>query len=114
MAYGKKPKPPLFFEYLSEAEARTKEFVLQHLDCFGIKMLKNELMTEIIPALMMQSNEDGVDADSLEQKLSINYMANTPSYTTVLSWFHFLDFNHSTRHKSYYIDGHEHPAQELH
>ena len=113
VANGKKPIPPLF-DFFPEAKAMVKEYALKKLDCFGVEMMRDELITSIIPGLLEQAHNDNVDPDSLHYNILLNYQAKKPSYSTVWRWVRYLGFNYSTRRKSYYLDGHEHPAQVTH
>ena len=49
---GKLPKPPLF-ETFPCLEVETKEYVVSHL-VFTVKMLRNELVTGMIPWLVQE------------------------------------------------------------
>mmetsp|Transcript_27620 Transcript_27620/g.59008 ORF Transcript_27620/g.59008 Transcript_27620/m.59008 type:complete len:743 (+) Transcript_27620:485-2713(+) len=109
---GKKPTPALF-ELFPQLEARVREFIMKHLDCFAVEMLRGELITVMIPKLMEEMNADG-DSESLGYKLLVNYTDKPPSYSSVLRWVHIMGFTHSTKRKSYMVDGHEHKAQRLH
>ena len=50
VANGLKPKPPIF-DLFPEAAVMTSEFIYSHLDHFTVEMLRNELITHIIPGL---------------------------------------------------------------
>ena len=63
---GKKPIPALF-ELFPQLEARVREFIMKHLDCFAVEMLRGELINVMIPKLMEEINVDG-DSESLGHK----------------------------------------------
>ena len=71
------------FELFPQLEARCREFVMNHLDCFSVEMLRSELITEMIPKLMDEAQADG-DSKSLGYKLLANYTDHPPSYSSVL------------------------------
>ena len=45
---GKPPKPPLF-ELFPSLEVETKGYIISHFDFFTVEMLRNELVTVMIP-----------------------------------------------------------------
>ena len=47
VANVKKPFPPLF-DFFPEAKAMVKEYALKQLDCFGVEMMRDELINAII------------------------------------------------------------------
>ena len=89
------PIPPLF-DFFPEAKAMVKEYALKQLDCFGVEMMWDELITAIIPGLLEQAHNDNVDPDSLHYNILMNYHAKKPSYSTVWRWVCYLGFNYST------------------
>ena len=108
-----KPKPPIF-DLFPEAAAMTCEFVYNHLDHFTVEMLRNELITNIIPGLKKKAEDDMVPVDSSEVILLSRLSSQPPSWSTVLRWLHSLGFTHDHFKKSYYVDGHEHEEQKQH
>ncbi len=110
---GMKPKPRIF-EVFPEAEAMISDVVLGHLDHFSVAMLRNELITIIIPGLKQKAEDESVPVDSEEYLLLSHLSAQPPSYSTVLRWLHYLGYTHDKLKKSYYVDGHEHQEQKLH
>ena len=48
---GKKRTPPLF-DLFPQLEARVREFITKHLDCFAVEMLRGELINVMIPKLV--------------------------------------------------------------
>jgi len=108
-----KPKPRIF-EVFPEAEAMISDVVLGHLDHFSVAMLRNELITIIIPGLKQKAEDESVPVDSEEYLLLSHLSAQPPSYSTVLRWLHYLGYTHDKLKKSYYVDGHEHQEQKLH
>ena len=110
---GMKPKPRIF-EVFPEAEAMISDVVLSHLDHFSVAMLRNELITIIIPGLKQKAEDESVPVDSEEYLLLSHLSAQPPSYSTVLRWLHYLGYTHDKLKKSYYVDGHEHQEQKLH
>jgi hypothetical protein len=113
VANGMKPKPRIF-EVFPEAEAMISDFVLSHLDHFSVAMLRNELITIIIPGLKQKAEDESVPVDSEEYLLLSHLSTQPPSYSTVLRWLHYLGYTHDKLRKSYYVDGHEHQEQKLH
>ena len=113
VANGMKPKPRIF-EVFPEAEAMISDFVLSHLDHFSVAMLRNELITIIIPGLKQKAEDESVPVDSEEYLLLSHLSTQPPSYSTVLRWLHYLGYTHDKLKKSYYVDGHEHQEQKLH
>jgi hypothetical protein len=112
VANGMKPKPRIF-EVLPEAEAMISDFVLSHLDHFSVAMLRNELITIIIPGLKQKAEDESVPVDSEEYLFLSHLSMQPPSYSTVLRWLHYLGYTHDKLKKSYYVDGHEHQEQKL-
>jgi hypothetical protein len=47
------------FEYFPQAAADASSFILGHLDHFSVEMLRNEIITNIIPGLVHESEQDG-------------------------------------------------------
>jgi len=116
VANGIKSKPPLF-EYFPQAAADASSFILRHLDHFSVEMLRNEIITNIIPGLVRESEQDGggiFEEDSEEHILLSHYTIKLPSYTTVFRWVHYLGFKQDKMKKLYYVDGHEHEDQKSH
>ena len=101
--------PPIF-ELFPHLEARVKENMLMHLDFFTVEMLRSELATKMSPTLIEEIQSDK-ETESLGYKYLQNCIDKCPSYSIVLRWIHFLNFNYSTKSKSYMVDGHEHPEQ---
>jgi hypothetical protein len=97
-----------------EAEAMISDFVLSHLDHFSVAMLRNELITIIIPGLKQKAKDESVPVDSEEYLFLSHLSMQPPSYSTVLRWLHYLGYTHDKLKKSYYVDGHEHQEQKLH
>jgi len=60
-----KPKPRIF-EVFPEAEAMISDFVLSHLDHFSVAILRNELITTIIPGLKQKAEDESIPVDSEE------------------------------------------------
>ncbi len=91
-------------------------FVLNHLDYFAVEMLRNDIITKIIPALKGEVKNSGVSTnrDSPDYNLSCHYSNNPPSYMAVLWWVYHLGFKQDKFKKAYYIDGHKHLSQILH
>jgi hypothetical protein len=104
------------FEYFPQAAADASSFILGHLDHFSVEMLRNEIITNIIPGHVRESEQDGggILEDSEEHILLSHYTIKPPSYTTVLRWVHYLGFKQDKMKKSYYVDGHEHEDQKRH
>ena len=63
VANGLKPKPPIF-DVFPEAAAMTSEFIYSHLDHFTVEMIRNELITHIIPGLKKKADDEQVTVDS--------------------------------------------------
>ncbi len=102
IANGIKPKPPLI-EYFPKAAVDVTTFVLDHLDHFAVEMLRNELITTIIPALKaeVESSGDSMNGDHPDYYLLCHYSNNPPSYMTVLRWVHYLGFKQDKFKKSF-------------
>jgi len=113
VANGLKPKPPIF-DVFPEAAAMTSEFVYNHLDHITVEMLRNELITHILPGLKKKAEDEQVPVDSSEFMLLSRLSTQLPSYSTVLRWLHSLGFSHDKLKKSYYVDGHEHEEEKHH
>jgi hypothetical protein len=113
VANGMKPKPP-FFEHFPNAAADASTFILDHLDCFSVEMLRGEIITKIIPALTKECKDDSILEDSTEHTLLSQFEIRPPSYTTVLCWVHYLGFSQDKLKKSFYVDNHEHEEQKKH
>jgi hypothetical protein len=77
-------------------------------------MLRNELITNILPGLKKKAEDEQVPVDSSEFTLLSRLSTQPPSYSTVLRWLHSLGFSHDKLKKSYYVDGHEHEEQKRH
>ena len=109
---GKKPKPVLF-EVFPNLEARVQEFVMNHLDCFCVEMLREVLIKNMIPDLIKELELDD-ETDTVAYELLRDYVIRPPTYNSVLRWLHTMGFTYSTKQKSYMVDGHEHPEQQEH
>ena len=114
IANGIKSKPPLF-EYFPKAAVDATTFVLDHLDHFAVKLLHNEFITTIIPALKAAVDNSGNSMNRVhpDYNLLCHYYNNPPSYMPVLRWVHYLGFKQDKFKKSFYVDGHEHLSQML-
>ena len=87
---------------------------MKHLDWFCVEMIRNELITNMIPNLMKEVEEDN-ETDSVVYELLKDYVIQPPSYSSVLRWLHTMGFtSYSNKRQSYMVDGHEHPAQRAH
>jgi hypothetical protein len=106
-----KPKPPIF-DVFPEAAAMTSELIYSHLDHLTVEMLRNELITNIIPGLKKKAEDEQVPVNSSEFILLSRFSTQLPSYSTVVHWLHSLGFTHGKFKKSYYVDGHEHKEQK--
>ncbi len=113
VANGIQPKPP-FFEYFPNAAADASTFIIDHLDHFSVEMLPGGIITNIIPALAKDCEDNGIPEDSTERTLLSQFEIRPPSYTTELRWVHYLGFSQDKLKKSYYVDGHEHEEQKKH
>ena len=114
VANGIKRKPTLF-EVFPLAASDVSNFILDHLQHFSVEMLREHFNTTMIKQL----NEDvkannNFSEDSEECKLVDRYLANPPSYSTVVRWVAYLGFKRETAKKCYYVDGHEYPEQIEH
>ena len=88
--------------------------IISLFDHFTVDMLRNELITIIIPCLKSKAEDESVPVDSEEYLLLSRLSTQPPSYSTVLRWLHYLGYTHDKLKKSYYVDGHEHQEQKLH
>ena len=77
-------------------------------------MLRNKLITNIIPGLNKKAEDEQVPVDSSEFMLLSRLSTQPPSYSTVLRWLHSLGFSHDKLKKLYYVDGHKHEEQKQH
>jgi hypothetical protein len=59
VANGMKPKPPIF-DVFPEAAAMTSEYIYNHLNHLIVEMLRNELITNIIPGLKKKAEDEQV------------------------------------------------------
>jgi hypothetical protein len=111
VANDMKPKPPIFEVFL-EAAAMTSDFVYSHLDHFNVEMLRNKLITNIIPVLKKKAEDEQVPVHSSEFILLSRLSTQPPSWLTVLHWLHSLGFLHDKLKKSCYVDRHKHEEQK--
>ena len=109
---GEKLKPVLF-EIFPNLEARVQEFVMTHLDCFCVEMLREDLIKNTIPDLIKELEVDH-ETDTVAYELLNDYVIRPATYNSVLRWLHTMGFTYSTKQKLYMVDGHEHPEQQEH
>jgi hypothetical protein len=92
----------------------TSEFIYSHLDHLTVEMLRNELITNIIPGLKKKAEDEQVPVNSSKFILLSWFSTQPPSWSTVSCWFHSLGFTHDKFKKSYYVDGHKYKEQKQH
>ena len=88
--------------------------MLENLATVSCESLRNEVVNNIIPKLLVLANQTGVTPDSEEYKLLQQYTTKPPSYSTVLRWMHYLGFKRGRHQKNYFVDGHEYKEQKTH
>ncbi len=107
IANGVKYKP-LIFEFFPEIELDCKEFIFGNFDNFHVEMLRDELVSTIIPKQMAKLNQNQLVSNESEEFKLIEHMTTSPpAYSTVLKWVHAMGFKRDTAKKCYYVDGHE-------
>ena len=79
------------FEYFPSAKDMFLVIANENMDRLTGKLMKEEFATTILPALEMESRENGsFDDGSPEQKMLVKLLANAPSGALVLKWMrHF-------------------------
>ena len=106
---------PSLFEFFPTIELDCKEFILGNFDHFHVEMLRDELVTTILPRHMTNMIQDKqFKKESEEYKLLEHLTSNPPAYSAVLIWMHAMGFKQDTAKKCYYVDGHEKPKQQRH
>jgi len=81
----------MIFEYFPSAKDMFLEIANENMDRLTGKLMKEEFATTILPALEMESRENGsFDDGSPKQKMLVKLLANPPSGVLVLKWMrHF-------------------------
>ncbi len=92
----------------------TSEYIYIHLDHLTVEMLRNELITNIIPGLKKKAEDEQVPVNSSKFILLSRFSTQPPSWSTDLRWFHSLGFMHDKFKKSYHVDGHTYKEQKRH
>jgi hypothetical protein len=87
------------FELFPSLEVETKEYFISQLDFFSFEMLRNELVTVMIPRLVQEATTNN-ETEILGYKLLMTYADQPPSYSTILGWLHILKFTYCTKRKS--------------
>ncbi len=117
IANGIKPKAPIF-EYFPKFEADCKEFIFNNFDNFGVEMLRDEMVNNLLLKHVDEFKKDveaGIRTEHSDKyKLLERYLSQPPAYSTVVKWVHSLGFKRDSAKKSYYVDGHEKPEQQEH
>jgi hypothetical protein len=113
IANGIRPLPRIF-ECFPSAELDAKAFIMKHFDHFTISLLEEEFRDTIIPNLMKEAKQDGMDIDSDSYILLSNLTKCPPSYDVVRQWIRYMGFHQERVKKSYYVDGHENDEQQKH
>ena len=92
-----------------------KYFIFGNFDNFHIEMLRDKLISMIIPRQITKLIQDQLlSKESKEYKLIEHLTSKPPAYATVWKWIHTVGFKQDTAKKYYYIDGHEKPEQQKH
>jgi len=107
-------RKPAIFDVFPQAAADVSLFIANNLSNFNVKMVRIELIANILPKLKEEVDKDKMNENCIQDKLITQYISKPPSYITVLRWVKYLGFTRSTQQKSYYVDGHEHEAQKKH
>ena len=78
-------------------------------------MLRDELITTILPRHMTKMIQDEQSQKESEEYKRLEHItSNPPAYSTVLKWMHAMGFKRDTAKKCYYVDGHKKPEQQTH
>ena len=75
-------------------------------------MLCGELINVMIPKLVEEAKADD-ECETLGYDLLFDYTNHPPAYSTVLQWVRIMGYKHSTKRKSYMVDGHERESQRV-
>ena len=105
VASGKKPLPPLL-EAFPEVKAAINEFCRKNLE-----VLTADLLQDFIATKLQLPEVEAVDTQV--RTILERYRARPPHPSTVLRWMSALGYHYSPKRKTYYVDGHEKPAQRF-
>ena len=76
-------------------------------------MLRGELINVMIQKLVEEAKADD-ECETIGYDLLFDYKNYPPAYSTVLQWVHIMGYKHSTKRKSYMVDGNRHESQQRH
>lgn len=85
-------------------------YCCENLADLTIKGVQNELVENVMPSLVAPAQAGGEVSN--EQTTLNRHRNSPPSANTVWRWMRLLGWRHDTRKKTFYVDGHEKPAQK--
>jgi hypothetical protein len=92
---------PQFFQVCPEAKRKIREYCKQNLAILTLAKIQEYVSSSLLDEIVV---DDG-NRNFIQQ-----YRQKPPSLSTLWNW---LGFNFCPRRKSFYIDGHELPAQRF-
>ena len=104
---GKKPAPPLLAAF-PELKEEITSFCVKNLAVLSLDKVKDLIANKLIPKVYKEARAHSDDEDNLTmERFLAKYRLTTVSFNTAWRWMRYLGFNHDTRKKSFYVDGHE-------
>jgi hypothetical protein len=110
---NKKQTKPTLVKLFPEAEESINGFCIKNIADLTIEAVQRNIRDELVPKLL-QEHEGTLEEGSAEILLLNKYVRSPPGLTTVWEWMQKLNWRYSNRKKTYYVDGHERPAQKQH
>jgi hypothetical protein len=133
----KKPLPDLLEYFREEITVPWVSYCISNLADLTVELARNELVTRIIPkCILLESQQDNDDEDettthhnetaemfennndenqmpkTIKDSILMAYNDKPISMSTAWRWLKRLGFNHCSRRKSFFVDGHERPDVE--
>ena len=105
---GKQAKP-LFFLTFPEAEENFHKYCVTNLEDLSVEMVRDYLNDKIIQDLFKKKDNQQYTVENL---LLDKMIYAPPSTITIWRWMKRLGYLYTSRTKSFYVDGHAHPAQK--
>jgi len=130
----KKPLPDLLEYFREEITVPWVSYCISNLADLTVELARNELVTRIIPkCILLESQQDNDDEDettthhnetaemfennndenqmpkTIKDSILMAYNDKPISMSTAWRWLKCLGFNHCSRRKSFFVDGHERP-----
>jgi hypothetical protein len=130
----KKPLPDLLEYFREEITVPWVSYCISNLADLTVELARNELVTRIIPkCILLESQQDNDDEDettthhnetaemfennndenqmpkTIKDSILMAYNDKPISMSTAWRWLKRLGFNHCSRRKSFFVDGHERP-----